>query len=266
MLLVKNVSKNFGGLKAVDKVSLKVEKNSITGLIGPNGSGKTTLFNLISGFCKNDSGEIYFKGERIDGLTPNKIVNRGLYRTFQIPQSLQKMTVLENILFSFPGQLGESIAKTLFAKTQVIKQEESNLKEALLILEAVKLKGVANEYSSVLGGGEKKSLALARILAAKGDFILLDEIAAGLNSVDIRRLIKLIKMLRDKEGKTLFLVEHNMKVIWEICDKIYVLETGKKIAEGIPEEIQKDKKVIKAYLGSTLERKGGGKDCEIITS
>lgn len=248
ILSVKNVCKKFGGLKALDRVSLEVEENSITGLIGPNGSGKTTLFNLISGFYTRDSGEIYFRGERIDGLYPYEIAVRGLCRTFQISKAPNRMTVLENMLLTPKEQTGEGVMSILFRYGRIVREEKANLKRALSLLELVKLKELSNEYAGSLSGGQKKLLTLGRILMAGPDLILLDEPTAGVNLTLVKDLLETMKKLRDKEGKTLFLVEHNMKVISSICDKVYVLDFGRKIAEGKPEEIQRDERVLEAYL------------------
>ena len=248
ILSVKNVCKKFGGLKALDRVSLEVEENSITGLIGPNGSGITTLFNLILGFYTRDSGEIYFREERIDGLRPYEIAVRGLCRTFQISKAPNRMTVLENMLLTPKEQTGEGLMNILFRYGQIVREERANLKRALSLLELVKLKELSNEYAGNLSGGQKKLLTLGRILMAGPDLILLDEPTAGVNLTLVKDLLETMKNLRDKEGKTLFLVEHNMKVISSICDKVYVLDFGRKIAEGKPEEIQRDERVLEAYL------------------
>jgi ABC-type branched-subunit amino acid transport system ATPase component len=247
------VCKKFGGLKALDKVSLDVEENSITGLIGPNGSGKTTLFNIISGFYTRDSGEIYFRGERIDGLCPHEIAVRGLCRTFQISKAPNRMTVLENMLLTPKEQTGEGIMSILFRYGQIAREERTNLRRALSLLELVNLRGLSNEYAGNLSGGQKKLLTLGRILMAGPDLILLDEPTAGVNLTLVKDLLETMKKLRDREGKTLFLVEHNMKVISGICDKVYVLDFGKKIAEGKPEEVQRDERVLEAYLSRARE-------------
>ena len=249
MLTVKDVHKSFGGLKALNGVSLEVEGGSITGLIGPNGSGKTTLFNVISGFYPKDKGEIYFKGRRIDGLPPHKIARMGLCRTFQISQIPQRMTVLENMLLAPQGQLGEGLLGALFRYRRVARQERALLRKALHLLELVGLFDWRNEYSGNLSGGQKKLLSLARVLMADPDLILLDEPTAGVNPTLIRSLLEVIERLRDEEGKTFLVIEHNMKVISSICNKVYVLNFGEVIAEGTPEEIQRSERVLQAYLG-----------------
>lgn len=254
MLEVYNIHKSFGGLKALDGVDLEVEENSIVGLIGPNGSGKTTLFNTISGFYEQDQGKVLFKGESIDGLSPHQRAVKGLYRTFQISRAPAKMTVIENMLLAPKTQVGESISSTLFQPGLVIQQEENNLRKALRLLELVKLKVLGNEYAGNLSGGQKKLLALARILMTDPDLILLDEPTAGVNPTLTCELLEAIKDLQEEEGKTFFLIEHNMKVISGTCNKIYVLDFGQLIAEGTCGEIQQNEKVLQAYLsGSTKE-------------
>lgn len=253
MLKVIDVHKSFGGIKALDGVSLEVERGSITGLIGPNGSGKTTLFNVVSGFYPKDAGEIYLKGERIDELPPNEVAGKGLCRTFQISQAPEKMTVLENMLLAPKGQMGESLWNALFGKKRVMHQERHNLEKALYLLSSVELIDLSNEYAGNLSGGQKKLLTLGRILMADPEIILLDEPTAGVNPTLTKSLMRLIEDLR-KGGKTFFFVEHNMKVISDICDKVYVLDFGRKIAEGTPGEIQQNEEVLEAYLsGSSRE-------------
>jgi ABC-type branched-subunit amino acid transport system ATPase component len=254
MLIVREVHKSFGGLKALNGVSLEVERGSITGLIGPNGSGKTTLFNIISGFYAKDAGEIYFKGRRIDGLPPHKIARMGLCRTFQISQIPQRMTVLENMLLAPQGQLGEGVINALFRYRKVLRQERANLEEALSLLELVGLFDSRNEYAGNLSGGQKKLLSLARILMADPDLILLDEPTAGVNPTLIKSLLEVIKRLQSERGKTFLVIEHNMKVISGICNHVYVLNFGEVIAEGTPDEVQRSEEVLEAYLGRRDKR------------
>jgi ABC-type branched-subunit amino acid transport system ATPase component len=253
MLVVKDVHKSFGGLKALNGVSLQVEPGSITGLIGPNGSGKTTLFNLISGFYAPDRGEIHFQGRRIDGLPPHTIAEMGLCRTFQISQIPERMTVLENLLLAPRGQPGEGVLNALFRYRQVLQQERAYLEKALSLLEIVGLLDWRDEYASELSGGQKKLLSLARVLMADPDLLLLDEPTAGVNPALIEHLLEVIRRLRDEEGKTFFIIEHNMKVISRLCDKVYVLNFGELLAEGTPEEVQQSEEVLQAYLGRGKE-------------
>jgi ABC-type branched-subunit amino acid transport system ATPase component len=211
------------------------------------------LFNVISRFHPKDAGEIYLKGERIDELPPNEIARKGLCRTFQISQIPEKMTVLENMLLAPKGQLGEGLWNALFDKKRVLQQERENLERALDLLRLVELIDLRNEYAGNLSGGQKKLLALGRILMADPEIILLDEPTAGVNPTLIKSLMRLIDDLR-KGGKTFFFVEHNMKVISNICDKIYVLDFGRKIAEGTPREIQHNEEVLEAYLSGSSKK------------
>ncbi|UCE56252.1 MAG: ABC transporter ATP-binding protein [Desulfobacterales bacterium] len=248
MLTIKNLEKRFGSLRALDDVSLEVEDDSIVGLIGPNGSGKTTLFNVVSGFYEKDGGEVYFKGERIDGLPPNKIAKKGLCRTFQVSKAPEKMTVLENMLLAAKRQLGENPFSALFMRPRVQKSEKANLDMALELLDMLQLSQLKNDYAGDLSGGQKKLLSLGRVFMLKPDMILLDEPTAGVNPTLRVQLMEAIRQLQKMERKAFFIIEHSMKVISNICDKVYVLNFGKKIAEGTPEEIQQNEQVLEAYL------------------
>ncbi|MBW1730260.1 MAG: ABC transporter ATP-binding protein [Deltaproteobacteria bacterium] len=249
MLKVKNLQKNFGNLRALDNVSLEVEGNSVVGLIGPNGSGKSTLFNVVSGFYEKDRGEIYFKGERIDGLTPDAIAKKGLCRTFQIAKAPEKLTVLENMLLAAEKQVGENPFAALFARRRINPVEKKNVERAIELLEILQLIDLKNEYAGDLSGGQKKLLSLGRIFMRNPDMILLDEPTAGVNPTLTMQLIKVIRELQKKEHKSVLIIEHSMKVISSICDKVFVLNFGQVIAEGTPDEIQQNDKVLDAYLG-----------------
>jgi len=248
MLEVVDLEKNFGGIKAVDGCSLKVEQGSITGLIGPNGAGKTTLFNLITGFYAPDGGEIWFSGERIGGLSPHKIARRALTRTFQIPRELKEMTVLENLMVVPENQVGERIWNSFFRPGVVRRQERELRDEALEVLEFVELIDLANEYAKNLSSGQKKLLELARTLMAEPKMILLDEPGAGVNPTLMRKLTRNIEKLRQR-GKTFFLIEHDMDLIMNLCDTVIVMNKGRQLAEGTPDEIRKNESVLEAYLG-----------------
>ncbi len=254
MLKVKNVYKSFGGIVALDGVSLNVEPNTITGLIGPNGSGKSTLFNVISRFYNKDRGEIYFKGKKIEGIEPYKVAMLGIGRTFQISEVPEKMTVLENLLLAPKNQLGEGIFSVFLHHLKIKKENEKLLKNAYDILEVIQLYNLRNEYAGNLSGGQKKLLSLGRILMSDPALLLLDEPTAGVNPTLVKDLMVAIKNLRDEKGVTILLVEHNMKVISEICDRVIVLDFGKKIAEGTPEEIQRNEEVLEAYLSGSSKR------------
>jgi len=260
MLKVEHVYKNFGGILALNGVSFSVEPNTITGLIGPNGSGKTTLFNVISGFYTKDRGEIYFNGKKIEGIEPYGIAMLGVGRTFQVSEVPEKMTVLENLLLAPKRQIGEGIFNVFLHPLKIRRENEKYLKNAYEILELVQLYNLRNEYAGNLSGGQRKLLSLGRILMSDPTLLLLDEPTAGVNPTLVRDLIIAIKNLRAEKGQTILLVEHNMKVISEICDRVIVLNFGRKIAEGTPEEIQRDEKVLEAYLSGSSKRKAFHED------
>lgn len=249
MLKIKNIEKSFGQLKAVNGVSLEIEKDDIYGLIGPNGSGKSTLFNIISGFYRKDKGEIYFDGERIDDLLPNQIVERGLCRTFQVSRAPERMTVLENMLLAARNQVGENPLNALLKRPLVAKSRERNLKKAKELLNELDLFHLKDEYSGNLSGGQKKLLALGRIFMLEPKMVLLDEPTAGVNPTLTNSILAGMQNLREKTENSFFIVEHDMGVISDVCKKVFVLNSGEILAEGSPEEIQRDDKVLDAYLG-----------------
>ena len=223
-------------------------------MIGPNGAGKTTLFNTITGFLKPDSGQITFQGERIDGLTPHSVFHKGLVRTFQIPRELKSMTVLENLMLVPPGQLGEKLWGTWFAPWNVAKQEERNLAKAVDVLKFVDLIHLRDEYAGNLSGGQKKLLELARTLMTSPKMLLLDEPAAGINRTLMRRLADDIRRVRAELGVTVLLIEHDMDLVTLLCDTLIVMSEGSKLAEGPPDVIKSDQRVLEAYLGGQYTR------------
>ena len=233
LLEVKDLTKNFGGLTAIGDVSFNIEKGEIIGIIGPNGAGKTTLFNLLTGFLRPDAGAIVFKGEEITGLKPHKIAKRGMARTFQITQSFPNLTVLENVKIGAYCRINSSLDAT---------------EAALRLLATVDLYEQRNELASVLPIGHRKSLELAKALATNPELILLDEVVAGLNTKESNDMIAAIKNIQ-QQGITVLLIEHAMKAIMSLSDRIVVIHYGEKIAEGVPGEISKNRKVIEAYLG-----------------
>lgn len=242
MLSADQVTKSFGGIKAVDGCSIAVERGSITGLIGPNGSGKTTLFNIITGFYKADTGSIFLEDKPIQGFKPNQIYHRGIGRTFQITRLFWRMTVLENMIVPVK-QLG---MRTLMSRG-VKKHEEE---KAMELLEMVGLSQYRDEEARKLSFGQQKLIELAAVLMSDPAMILLDEPAGGVNPVMIEKMMGLVDDLNQK-GKTFLLVEHNMRLVMELCQHIVVLDHGQKIAEGGPSEIQNNPLVLEAYLGST---------------
>jgi len=249
LLSVEGVSKHFGGLTALDEVSLSVEAGQIFGLIGPNGSGKTTLVNIISGFLRPNGGRIVFDGQPIQGLEPYQIARRGLCRTFQITLNPARMTVMENMLLGPRTQRGESIWRAAFEPWAVRKDEAAHLERAWKLLEMVNLHHHADEYAGSLSGGQKKLLALVQILMAGPRLILLDEPVAGVNPRLIEDIVQLILRLK-RDGQNFLIVEHNMQVVRQLCDAICVLDMGRVLAQGAPEEVLARDDVLRAYIAA----------------
>lgn len=251
ILSLRNLRKYYGGLKAVDDVSFDVAAHGITGLIGPNGAGKTTVFNLISGTRTVDSGEIYFKGERIDKLALHATFLKGLCRTFQISRELKLMTVLENLMLVPPNQEGEKLWRTWFFPRMVKKQEKEIREKALESLELTGLIHLKDEYAGNLSGGQKRLLELARAMMADPELILFDEPGAGVNPSERHTLAERIQQFVKEKGVTVLLIGHEMELIMDICNPIVVMDRGKKLTEGTPEEVGSDPKVLEVYLGGT---------------
>ncbi len=249
ILSIRDVRKYFGGIKAVDGVSFDIAANRITGLIGPNGAGKTTLFNLITAIYKPDHGEIVFQGERIEGLQPDKIFHKKIFRTFQITREFAQMTVLENLMIIPPYQVGEKVWNTWIRPGVIRKQEKEIQEKALEILTFTDLIHLKDEYAGTLSGGQKKLLELAKSMMADPELVLLDEPGSGVNPTLMKKLVQNIRSLQETKKMTFLLIEHDMDLIMNLCDPVIVMSEGKKLAEGRPEEIKRDKRVLEAYLG-----------------
>ncbi|MFC1507451.1 ABC transporter ATP-binding protein [Thermoproteota archaeon] len=231
IMTINNVTKMFGGIRALNKVNVEVKKGEILGLIGPNGSGKTTLFNVISGFYPATEGTIEFKGENITNLSPHKIARKGIGRTFQIVRPFNDMTVLDNVLVSgfFSGKMGVKQCREILKTTRLIERE--------------------GDLAEMLNLAEKRRLEIARALALSPDILLLDETMAGLTHTEVDEALKMISGIRSEFGLTLILVEHVMRAIMAVSERIVVLSEGHKIAEGSPKEVSENEEVLTAYLG-----------------
>ena len=248
LLSAKGLSKSFGGIRAVNNAYLDVPQGSITGLIGPNGAGKTTLFNLLSNFIRPDKGEVFLDGQPIHQLPPYQIALKGCVRTFQVARVLSRLTVLENMLLASPGQTGENFLKVWFQGAKIRQQEQENRAKALQILDSIGLGEKAQDYAGALSGGQRKLLEIGRALMTEPKLILLDEPAAGVNPTLIAQINDHI-IEWNRQGITFLIIEHNMDVIMSLCHHIWVLAEGTNLADGIPSEIQKNERVLKAYLG-----------------
>lgn len=249
VLECKNVGIQFGGLKAVWDFNLKIEKGQLYGLIGPNGAGKTTAFNLITGVYKPSCGEIYLDGDRIDGLEVTKIVNKGIARTFQNIRLFDNLSVLNNVKIALNSYMSYGILSGTFRMPKFWKEEISANEKALEILKIFDLDKYSTLPAKSLAYGQQRKLEIARAMATRPKLLLLDEPAAGMNPTETEELMATIKLLRDKFDVTILLIEHDMKLVLGICEKLLVLNYGSPLCEGDPREVINNKKVIEAYLG-----------------
>jgi ABC-type branched-subunit amino acid transport system ATPase component len=247
-LTLHNLSKSFGGLKAVDSVTLEFAKGRIIALVGPNGAGKTTLFNLISGLLKPEQGDVYYEGKRIDGLPPWEIARLGIGRLFQDVRVFNKLSVLENVLLGRLFHPGEFPYNVLFSHKNVTKVERGNLEEARHWIDVVGLAGEEDSLAEALSFGQQKLLTFARLLAGHHKLLLLDEPTAGVNPVMIKFLLDLIKKIVEG-GRTVVFIEHNMTVVFDIADWVYFLDDGRIVSFGLPADVLGDTEIRKAYLG-----------------
>ncbi len=254
ILDVRNLTMQFGGLKAVDNVSLQVYPEQIVALIGPNGAGKTTFFNCVTGIYKPTAGDIYLRTKdgkkvRINGMKPNKITELGLARTFQNIRLFPNMTALENVMVGRHCRTKSWILGAIFKGPRTRREEEETIEKSYELLKLVGLEKYVNELAKNLPYGAQRRLEIARALATEPSVLLLDEPAAGMNPKETAELMDLIYHIRDNENVSILLIEHDMKLVMNISEKVYVMEYGKLLAEGTPEEIRHNPAVIKAYLG-----------------
>ena len=252
-LRVEGLVKRFGGVTAVDGASFEVEQGSLTGLIGPNGAGKSTTFNCITGVHEPTAGKVYFKNQDITGLEPYQIARKGLVRTFQIARELEEMSVLENLMLAPKGQIGESAihAVTPGLRSGVIEQEEEIRERAWETLDFFEIDHLATEHAGNLSGGQRKLLEMARALMTDPELVLLDEPLAGVNPTLEEKLLDRIHQLRE-DGYTFLLVEHDMDIIMNNCERVIVMHQGSVLAEGTGDEIRNNEQVIEAYLGEDI--------------
>ena len=249
MIAVEHVSMSFGGIRAVQDVSLEIATGSITGLIGPNGAGKTTLFNIIAGLYRPTAGRVLLDGREVTGKKPHELFACGLARTFQIAQEFSHMPVIENLMLVPAGQSGESLLSACFGWKQVRREEAALRKQAEDVIDFLRLGPVAYERAGNLSGGQKKLLELGRVMMAEPKVVLLDEVGAGVNRTLLGEIAAAIERLNRERRYTFFVIEHDMDLIARLCDPVIVMAAGRVLTQGKMSDIRKDARVIEAYFG-----------------
>ncbi len=261
ILEVSNLTMDFGGLRALDNLNIEIHEGEIVALIGPNGAGKTTFFNCITGIYMPTGGDIFIsppkarsskKRVRINGLKPNIVTEKGMARTFQNIRLFQNMTVLENVMMGRHCRTRSGIAGAIFRNRKTVREEQATVDDSYRILKKIGLTRYVNDLAKNLPYGAQRRLEIARALATDPFLLLLDEPAAGMNPQETMELDDLITRIRDEEGISILLIEHDMKLVMSISDRIFVMDYGKKIAQGNPEEVRNNPVVIKAYLGEEI--------------
>jgi len=251
MLSVKNLYKSFGGIRAVNNVSLEIEKSSITALIGPNGAGKTSLFNIINGSIKPDSGTIELNKFDITGYEPHQLFNLGVLRTFQIAHEFSSLTVKDNLMMVPPNQTGESILKTWFSPKKIRLEEQDIARKANEVMDFLQLKHLGNEYAGNLSGGQKKLLELGRTMMVNPKIVLLDEVGAGVNRTLLNTIGDAILRLNKEFDYTFCMIEHDIEFISRLCDPVIVMAEGSILMTDEISKVKENEKVIEVYLGKT---------------
>ena len=258
MIRVENVHLHFGGIRAVDGVSVAIEEGSITGLIGPNGAGKTTLFNVIAGVYPPSQGRVFLQEQDITGLKPHQLFHRGVLRTFQIAHEFSSLTVAENLTMVPAGQAGENLVNAWFRRGTVRAQEEETRARAADVIGFLGLDEVAGERAGALSGGQKKLLELGRTMMAEPRIVFLDEVGAGVNRTLLRSIGDAILRLNRERGYTFCMIEHDIDFISRMCQPVIVMAEGKVLTQGSPDEVKADQRVIDSYLGRGRRRGAGG--------
>jgi len=255
MIVVENLHKNFGGVRAVNGASLSVQPGSITGLIGPNGAGKTTLFNVIAGLYQPTSGKVLLDSEDITSLKPYELFHKGVLRTFQLAHEFSTLTVRDNLMMVPPNQAGESLLNTWFKPSLVKAHEEDIRSKADEVIRFLELEQVADEFAGNLSGGQKKLLELGRTMMVDAKIVFLDEVGAGVNRTLLRKIGDAIIKLNEERNYTFCLIEHDMEFVARLCDPVICMAEGAVLTEGTIDEVKNNEQVIEAYLGTGLKHK-----------
>ena len=252
LLKVDNVSMIFGGLRAVSNLSMYINKGELIGLIGPNGAGKTTAFNMITGVYTPSEGDVYFNGVKSSGKKSYQVTQLGMARTFQNIRLFSELSVIDNVKIAYNMHVTYNLVDAIIRDKKYLNEEEFITQKAMDLLKIFHIEGEANEVAKNLPYGKQRRVEIARALATEPKLLLLDEPAAGMNPQETHELMEMIRWIRDKFDLSILLIEHDMGLVMGVCERIYVLEYGMKIAEGTPEEIKHNSRVIEAYLGEEV--------------